>query len=856
MQDGMRNNCSQVVSHISLCAGYGGIDLGLHGVLRGVRTIAFSEIEAFACGVLASRMEQGVIDTAPIFTNLKAFPWHQFRGQVGVLSGGFPCFAAGTHVLTEDGYRPIETLRVGDRVLTHTGNWQPITAVMVRDDAELWAVEGYGIPRITTTAEHPFYSRNEKSERCWVDAKDMRGKYASQVLPMSEDAGIKGDIEYWRKLGNNIGIEFNDEYGYACKFDGGKTVPGFVFGLDEARAESFVVGFIDANDITGFGTVAIEEKSFALGFALLYHKAFGEVASICFDETTGKWIIEARSGDHFVEGSYGWKRIYKSEPCGIGRVWNIAVADDESYVADGAVVHNCQPFSSAGQRNADSDPRHLFPYFKHGIEVMRPDAVFLENVEGLISAKLFGDGWADPEGTPVLFHVLRELERLDYTAEAGLFSAAECGAPHQRKRVFILAVSNDAIRKYGIDGLWGGQFKESIGEISAMCGICQGRFTAWPSRPGESQHLWEPPRVVGGEAKPMANSENERGAGGVLHTGNELSVLCGKESSVVFESGGAGQEDVANHDCKRESQQSNAESIQAEYTSTGNCGVVAGKPAAELDHSDCIGRRGRSDENDSGNGGKVQTSGSCRTCGKQCCGTTANESSVKSLGNSDNHGHCCKSGYGLSTEKVQSSVDRSSAVDQSLELVNTNGNGYVQHSDSKEISSERRTETAVVRDGDGGGTKTELANSGHAEQSGWKCNEERIPQLREHGIESRGESASQGSHCGSDKDGSAESKVECEVGGTADGSANGMGGSVCACIGDSELDEIRRYMSGSTSRVDELRMLGNGVVPAVASRAWQILARRFVEGSKAVCASSGVESDDQEDSSDEDGNEE
>lgn len=97
----------------------------------------------------------------------------------------------------------------------------------------------------------------------------------------------------------------------------------------------------------------------------------------------------------------------------------------------------CQPFSAAGKRKATEDPRHLFPYIKDGIGLCRPGLVFLENVEGIISAKT-------GIGESVLQYVLRELESLGYTATAGIFSASEVGASHQRKRVFILAVENSS----------------------------------------------------------------------------------------------------------------------------------------------------------------------------------------------------------------------------------------------------------------------------------------------------------------------------------------------------------------------------------------------------------------------------
>lgn len=99
----------------------------------------------------------------------------------------------------------------------------------------------------------------------------------------------------------------------------------------------------------------------------------------------------------------------------------------------------CQPFSAAGRGKADSDPRHLFPHIKRIISIIKPGIVFLENVDGIASRKLTGSGWSDPEGTPVLLHVLRELERMGYTAAADCYTAEEMGSTHKRQRWFIMA---------------------------------------------------------------------------------------------------------------------------------------------------------------------------------------------------------------------------------------------------------------------------------------------------------------------------------------------------------------------------------------------------------------------------------
>jgi len=92
-------------THLSFCAGYGGIDLGLQRVLPSCRTVAYVEIEAFAIANLVAKMEAGDLDAAPVWTDIKTFPAEPFRGLVDIISGGYPCqpfSAAGKRLGTED----------------------------------------------------------------------------------------------------------------------------------------------------------------------------------------------------------------------------------------------------------------------------------------------------------------------------------------------------------------------------------------------------------------------------------------------------------------------------------------------------------------------------------------------------------------------------------------------------------------------------------------------------------------------------------------------------------------------------------------------------------------------------------
>ena len=183
----------------------------------------------------------------------------------------------------------------------------------------------------------------------------------------------------------------------------------------------------------------------------------------------------------------------------------------------------CQPFSAAGKRNGVEDPRHLFPYIADGIRECQPRIVFLENVEGIISAKT-------ADGESVLQYVLRELEGLGYRATAGVFSAAEVGAPHQRKRVFIIGLA-DSIGA-GLEGHgWyeQGEGRQSTGKgRSATKGCLPSR---WPSRPSEPQHEWEEPRVtaVADTKSQQSSSSNNRGESGA--TGEQEEGELGRGDS-------------------------------------------------------------------------------------------------------------------------------------------------------------------------------------------------------------------------------------------------------------------------------------------------------------------------------------
>jgi len=102
----------------------------------------------------------------------------------------------------------------------------------------------------------------------------------------------------------------------------------------------------------------------------------------------------------------------------------------------------CQPVSTAGKRGGIDDERWLWDEFYRLICEIRPRWVVAENVPGLLSANS-GRAFAG---------ILRDLAEGGYDVVWDLFPAGGpggVGAPHQRKRVFIVA-HTDSSRQHSI----------------------------------------------------------------------------------------------------------------------------------------------------------------------------------------------------------------------------------------------------------------------------------------------------------------------------------------------------------------------------------------------------------------------
>ena len=76
---------------LSICTGAGGLDLGVRFACPDTCTVCYVEREAFAVANLVAAIQEGLMDDAPVWSDLATFDGGPWRGTVDWLIGGIPC---------------------------------------------------------------------------------------------------------------------------------------------------------------------------------------------------------------------------------------------------------------------------------------------------------------------------------------------------------------------------------------------------------------------------------------------------------------------------------------------------------------------------------------------------------------------------------------------------------------------------------------------------------------------------------------------------------------------------------------------------------------------------------------------
>ncbi len=544
---------SEKIKVVTLCSGYDSQCMALDVIKQkhpdfDYDLVAWSEIDKYACQMHDLIYPQYASRNLGDMTKIDWWPIKEKYGEIDLLTYSTPCFVAGTLVLTEKGYKTIENVREGDKVLTHTNTYQSVVKVGGKRAQDIVRITGTCIDEILCTPNHPFYVREmyrsgHKSVRAFREPKwkpaaelvktDYLGMAvnALSIIPKWEgtilhygghDSFISNRIspmlataDFWYLMGRYMGdgwasvkrndvmfccsdrnenelknalsklgykptisdkekssrkycvnskelTEFVDRYGHGAAY---KCVDAETLALPSELLAAFLHGYTDSD-----GCIVPENKEYkittvsrnlAYSIIQVVAKVYKRPARAYKCERPSKCVIEGRECNQratyqvawhtdtrkqdkaFYEGGYVWFPCKGVETTDRKEdVYNMEVDADNSYTANGVIVHNCQDISQAGKQmglKEGSETRSALLWkVVDAIEVLKPKYLLQENVAALVSKKFMPDfqKW------------LQRLEQLGYVNRWARLNAKDYGVPQNRNRVFCLSMRRDVAFDY------------------------------------------------------------------------------------------------------------------------------------------------------------------------------------------------------------------------------------------------------------------------------------------------------------------------------------------------------------------------------------------------------------------------
>ena len=420
--------------------------------------------------------------------------------DIDLLTYGFPCVPKGYLVQTANGLKPIEDVTTDDHVLTHKNQYKKVLKTMSRISDHIYTINGVGC-KIQLTDEHPLYIYRN-GEFVWVQTKDLntvtdrivynintrsiRKDISNDVLWLigryfadgykenhtpfrpifcigktktSEFEERVKDFKHNKIHGERSCVEYRvtderitsliDELKTGAT---NKEIPNWVIDLPLDQLSAFYAGYFsgDGHARKDRNTMMMSTVSKKLCFGLMQIiiKLFNKVPTLSIrvdnrkesynDVYTLQFSPNAKNqlviDDHICVDIKSVTRDQRDI-----EVFNIEVADDNSYTVNNVIVHNCQDISAAGHQkgffdeNGNITRSGLFFAALKIIKDTKPEYAIAENVKALTSKKF----------TTEFATVLDSLEQTGYNNYYKVLNAKDFSIPQNRERVFIVSIRKD-----------------------------------------------------------------------------------------------------------------------------------------------------------------------------------------------------------------------------------------------------------------------------------------------------------------------------------------------------------------------------------------------------------------------------
>lgn len=482
---------------LSLFSGIGAFEKALENLNIPYNLVNYCEIDKYASKSYSVihdiSEEKNLWDVTKVDTKA-------FQTPIDFVTYGFPCVPRGFKVKTDSGYKNVEDVICGDKVLTHTNTYRKVVKTMNRISDHINVIKGVGCCDLQITDEHPVYTYKD-GEFVWVKAIELTTK-SNLVYNINQESipcdcsdnelwllgrfcadgyrenhslhrpifciGKKKkqvfeehlvDIEYSVAHEERNCIEYKIKDNHIAEllecFGTGSTskqIPQWVINLPVDQLKIFLDGYLSGDGherkdrkLTMFCTTS--EKMF-LSLQDIIIKIHHVVPTVSvrvdnrkesFNNTYNAQFSTKPIGQQIIEDKIvvPIKSIYRIEK--EIEVFNFEVEKDNSYTISNVIVHNCQDISCSGNQKGFTDENGNRTRSGLFFEALR----IIEDCHPKFAIAENVKALTSKKFAKEFDIVLTSLEKAGYNNYYQILNAKDYGIPQNRERVFVVSIRKD-----------------------------------------------------------------------------------------------------------------------------------------------------------------------------------------------------------------------------------------------------------------------------------------------------------------------------------------------------------------------------------------------------------------------------
>lgn len=230
--------------------------------------------------------------------------------------------------------------------------------------------------------------------------------------------------------------------GNADARNGKRRIPGFMLNIRKGELAMFVEGLMGRAAATESDTdITLRDAGTAYEALALLEKIYKRAFNIQ-QLANGDYRIAAANKEEatYVDGHILHKVTSIDSLTLEEDVYDIEVEDSHSFVANGAIVHNCQDYSIAKplsrSNGIEGKKGVLWWDIYRMLKIKHPHMILLENVDRLLNSPV------NQRGRDFAI-ILSCLNELGYSVEWRVINAADYGMPQKRRRTYIYGELTD-----------------------------------------------------------------------------------------------------------------------------------------------------------------------------------------------------------------------------------------------------------------------------------------------------------------------------------------------------------------------------------------------------------------------------